>query len=108
MALTVTDVKLGVSGNKFTRTLKVAFDSSYPTGGESLTKADMQFPDGVTVDQVQLSGLGGYTASYDYTNQKIIVYNTDRASAAAQAGQEVANTTNLSALTDVRIEAWGS
>ena len=49
----------------------VTMDSSYPTGGESIDPADF----GITTPYiVVIDGAQGYTAEWDYTNSKIIVY----------------------------------
>ena len=136
----------------------IAFDSSYPTGGESLTAANLGL--GV-LDKVEIESKSGYTFSYDYTNSKVLAYvsgavaahthdlkiiggqaaagtaatayyatdifgkeaatnativGADSATkggvvsgAAVSAGAlaEVADTTNLSTLTGVRVRAYG-
>jgi hypothetical protein len=41
MGLTVTPVKVFVNGDRKEAFYDVTFDSSYPTGGESLTAADL-------------------------------------------------------------------
>lgn len=100
MALTLTAVANGayVVGNKKFRTYDVTFDSSYPTGGESLTPANVGLK-----KIVQVIGDGTFTAteggttgvqvSYDYTNKKLQAFwgNAGTASVAP----EVTGTTNL-------------
>lgn len=81
----------------------VAFDSSYPTGGEATTDISGHFTE---LLGVFFESKSGYTFSYDYTNNKVLAYWVDTTvDGAAQA--QVANTTDLSAVTGVRFFAWG-
>lgn len=124
----------------------IAFDSSYPTGGESL-----DFSGKIKQVRVVLfETTAGYLFAYDYTNKKVLVYTptnehlhtititggeastvfigiasgandvalskteaTNRTgitgiqNAVAAAGAEVANATDLSALTSVRFTVYG-
>lgn len=76
MALTVTREKIMTSGDAHRIIGTIAFDSSYPTGGESLTAADF----GLTaIRELELKESGGYTFSWDKTNNKVLVYGTGRA-----------------------------
>ena len=69
MALTITPVHRSVFGNKRTVTFTVAFDASYPTGGEPLTPADL----GLTgIDLVLSAGSSGLWFEYDHTNETLI------------------------------------
>ncbi len=146
MALAITNQKTSVFGDKRTSKFDVAFDSSYPTGGESLSLSLIGL---MEVDIVLISQKSGYVMEYDYTNSKILVYRmpahahdlvfkanaaanavtmaanslrnvsagdltvagggADGGIAAQAAGAlaEVSNTTDLSALTGVRILAIG-
>lgn len=72
MALTVAVTRRNVAGHQNIVTGTIAFDSSYPTGGESLTAADLGLR---TVDLMlfQQSAIG-LTYSYDYTNSKVLAY----------------------------------
>lgn len=80
-----------------------AFDSSYPTGGEAFTELADKF---ATLQGVVFESKGGYTFTFDYTNEKVLAYWVDTTvDGAAQA--QVANTTDLSAVTGVRFLAWG-
>jgi hypothetical protein len=70
MALTLTDPnslpRIERLGRRKRVTKLVTFDSSYDTGGESLTPAMF----GLTaIDDVQAQPAGGYAFEYDYTNQ---------------------------------------
>ena len=70
--------------------ISIAFDSSYPTGGEPFSL------DGVSdIMTFLIEGSGIYQFNYDYTNNKIIGY-------VMSTGLEIGNATDLSALTDVR------
>lgn len=125
----------------------IAFDSSYPTGGESMDLTG-KF---ATLELVLFESNSGYLFQYDYTNKKVKVFTptnqhlhtitvaggeagtvfvgiasdandaalskteatartgiTGVQNASAAAGAEVANTTDLSALTDVRFVAYGT
>ena len=114
----------------------IAFDSSYPTGGEELDLSPSKF---TTLKLVLISNRLGYVFEYDYTNEKVkafrpyitvangsIATNTEigleldaddsflvKASAADKSGitgcmlEEVTATTDLSSLTGVRFLAMG-
>ena len=79
-----------------TRVIDVTFDSSYPTGGETLDFTTLGFD---TVLAVIPAGktTGGYEFAYDYGNSKIIAYWVDTSVDGAAMAQ-VANTTDLSAV----------
>lgn len=75
----------------------LAFDSSYPTGGEAITPSTAF---GLSeVHGVLFGNQGGYTFAYDYVNNKVLAYTT--------AGTEVVNATDLSALNNVKFIALG-
>lgn len=101
MAATVTIRKRTKYLGMYAVIADVALDSSYPTGGEAVTAS--QF--GLQALQFVLpSTAAGYMFEFDHTNGKIKAVAPT--SAAAGAGTEVANTTNLSAVT-VRVLAMG-
>ena len=138
MALTVTKSGdwSGMMGNLRYAKVTVAFDSSYPTGGESLTAADLGLK---TIDFINIESKSGVTFEYDYTNNKILAYVPGMTPGADGAGSlldcplsgvgsttsqsvgvvnastatrfgvmlEVANTEDLSTLTGVRVFAIG-
>lgn len=81
----------------------IAFDSSYPTNGESITTIADKF---ATVYGVLVSPASGYTFEYDIANKKVKAFWVDTTVDGA-ALAEVANTTNLSALSAVPFIAWG-
>lgn len=112
MAVTVTRPHWGGAtdrisiGDRWAKLSSVAFDNSYPTGGEPLTFADLGFqdaPDFVIV----VGGHKGYTFDYDATNQKMLVYWGDNNNAADGPAVEVPNTTDISTLSAVKVLAVG-
>ena len=80
---------------------RIQLDSSYPTGGEALSPSTLGF--NVIHMVICDTEDSGYIAQYDYTNEKLAMYE---AGADAAALDEVANTTDLSAVY-VRILAYG-
>lgn len=106
MALTVTldkKVPQKAQGEGFgVLTGTIAFDSSYPTGGEALTGLSKYFKD---LYCVITDCYGGISTGYDRTNNKLLAYWVDTTvDGAAQA--EVTDTTNLSSIT-VSFVAFG-
>ena len=72
MALTVSSKEYSVFGNKSCVIADLAFDSSYPYGGESLAiGADLGLH---TVDLALIEPKNGYTFAYDRANNKIKAY----------------------------------
>lgn len=77
------------------------FDSSYPTGGESVAELFSSFPRGLTgclVAQPDVAAVR--TVEVDTVNQKFIGYSDGFTT-------EVGNGTNLSTVTGLRFIAWG-
>lgn len=106
MAVTVTAVGSGaydgVVGSLRKTVSTVAFDSSYPTGGEPLTAADLRlgrvaYAD-VTISTTATTTVNATQFAYDVTNSKLLVFDETPA--------EVSNTANLDGLV-VQIEAYG-
>lgn len=95
---------LSSQGNRTRTSVVIAFDASYPTGGEPLTRAQLGLSQ---VDDVIIPPKGGFIFEYDYTNQKVLVY-VEEAVAAGGPLLEVANATDLSTLTGVRVIAVGN
>lgn len=58
----------------------LAFDSSYPTGGESLSLGSLPLR---TVSNVIIEPSAGYVFTYDYTNNKILAYRASPAGSIA-------------------------
>lgn len=72
MALTVNSKEYTVFGNKACVIADIAFDSSYPSGGESLNP-DVNF--GLhSIDFAQIESKGGYSINYDRTNETVKVF----------------------------------
>lgn len=73
MALTIT--RSGdwqhLAGNRRVANITVAFDSSYPTGGESLIASDVGMR---VIERVEAQANNGYTFEYDYTNSLLKAY----------------------------------
>lgn len=115
----------------------IAFDSSYPTGGEDTSDITANFKNCL---QIQFQGKSGYIFEWDKTNDKVkaltptkaqaavttdkvtivasgaanitdgqscLVDSTFRSAVDAGAADEVANTTNLSTVTGVPFVAIG-
>ena len=95
----VTAVGNCVFGDRRVTQTDVVFDSSYPTGGESLTASDL----GLTyvdfaIAKVKVNGTGSVVnVTYDIANKKLIAYT---------AAAEVADTTDISAVT-ATVTAFG-
>lgn len=118
MALTVSNTKRNsVSGSKITAYVTVAFDASYPTGGEPFDATTyIANPDSILVSGMDSAG---HIVRYDETNKKLKVYEsgnalndqTPTADIPANALQaplvECANTTDL-ALLGVELIITGS
>lgn len=78
----------------------VAMDSSYVTGGETLTAP---FRMG-TIKGAFISPRSGYVFEYDVANAKVIAY---RGGTADTVLNQVASGTDLSALSDIPYFVWG-
>lgn len=101
MALTISRVTGAdhVAGNKRVKIRDITFDSSYPTGGESLTASDVGLKKIYFVrgSQVKNSdGTSAHSVVYDYTNSKLVAHQFDGSAAGVQSFEEVANTADLS------------
>lgn len=112
MALTIVEhgnTKDGPNVLQFAGML-VTFDALYPTGGEAFDPTDDLSRDFNTVlgvicqPQEDAAGGGGYCVRYDATGDTLMVYE---AGADGAALDEVADTTDLSALT-VAVFVWGT
>tara|TARA_Y100001951_G_C11072459_1_gene146827 strand:+ start:35 stop:358 length:324 start_codon:yes stop_codon:yes gene_type:complete len=106
MALTITvpgnaSDMAGVPGNNKYVIKRIQFDSSYASGGEALTATTLGLESLHII--ICESEDSGYVAQYDYSGETLAIYE---AGADAAALDEVASTTDLSALY-VRIIAFG-
>lgn len=86
MALTVTHKRYLDLGNSKGVIATIAFDSSYPTGGEDLTAAVLGL--GSVDALIPVAANPGY--SFRFSGTKLLAYN---------GISEIANATNLSTLT---------
>lgn len=97
MALTVNISRTDTVG-RYTKyvTGTIQFDSSYATGGESLTGSDLTMPGKVEfVDIVPTGEDDAFMYEYDYTNSKVLVlYPTSNETPPGPALQ-VSGSTNL-------------
>lgn len=105
MAASVTRTRVAVPGASKVIYGTIAFDSSYPTGGEALSLATIGLDD--RLDFITFEPTGGYVFIYDHTNKKVKVLMADYDAVADGPLVEVADTTDLSALTAVRFRAEG-
>ena len=112
MALTITEIHRSVFGNKRIVTADLDCDSSYPTAGESLTPGDMGLigfdivlltPQSIsnTSDEDAAADLG-FSPTFDYTNNKLIMTYSDLNGSADGPSIQVANAVDL---TGVRVRA---
>lgn len=103
MVLTIGELERFNNGTKNGVITTIAFDSSYPQNGEPLTANDIGMDQ---IDSIRIDPKNGYTFEYDYTNAKVKAFWVDTTvDGAPQA--EVTDTTDLQAVTAVRIEAIG-
>jgi len=119
MAVTITDIDAGppqqiVGGTAGYKAVvkTIAFDSSYPTGGETLGTAATAAAGAAalglsTILFLHASSTSGYMFEYDYAG-KLLAYYGDNNNASDGPLIEVPNTTDLSALTSVRVLAIGT
>jgi hypothetical protein len=85
------------------RVVRVDFDNSYQTGGMPLSNSDLGFGQGWAETVIALDRKG-YLFDYDMVNQKLLAYVPG---AAGAPDNEVANATDLSAVTRVVVLAFG-
>lgn len=102
MALTIAKVKHGVMGSLKYSVLDVTFDASYPTGGESLTHAQLGV-EPVLVNAVHTAG--GRELRYDYSNQTLMAFEEEAVAAGGPLVQTAA-ATDLSTV-EARVFALG-
>lgn len=96
-------------GTRPVEIVKVAFDSSYPSGGEAFDPGDLRY--GYGEPAIVIVTLDGetdtmYQVAYDYTNHKLIVAYGDNNNASDAVGVEVPNTTDLSDLAVRVLVIW--
>lgn len=73
MALTIANLAWDLAGSRWRVAGTLAFDSSYPTGGESLTAANLGLR---TIDDIVVEPRSGYTFTYNHTDALLLAYRT--------------------------------
>jgi hypothetical protein len=96
MALTLTKQSRSRAGHRQEVVFDFVFDSSYATGGESLTPEDLGLKQIETLDVVESPD--GYSFTYDRASKKLLAFRYDYPNASAGPAIEVPNGTNLSAV----------
>lgn len=92
MALTITNINNSMFGNKLAIMADVAFDGSYPFGGEGLVPNKF----GLTaIERMIVDTCKGYTVDYDITNEKLKVFTSAPPIIYEEAHTAVANTVTL-------------
>lgn len=81
----------------------IALDNNYQTGGYPLAGSDLGFA-GDPPDTVFAFDRKGFLFDYDRANQKLVVYVPG---SAGSPDSEVSNGTDLSAITGIRVIAFG-
>lgn len=73
MALTIGNLAWDLTGSRWRVAGTLAFDSSYPTGGESLTAANLGLR---TIDDIVIEARDGYVFTYNHTGALVLAYRT--------------------------------
>lgn len=99
MALTFTESKRGVVGaERFVRG-KIAFDASYPAGGEAYTAATFGL---IHIEDLMITSQdvgGAEQVVHDKANSKLLVFTAD--------GTQATNASDQSGVADVEVEVRG-
>ena len=103
MALTISNVNAiadDIWGRHKVRIVDVTFDSSYPTGGESFTAANVGLAELHMVLSIPKAATTNHVVQYDYTNSKLKVLGVeqDADGATVEPLDEETNTADLSTL----------
>ena len=106
---------IAIGGGLYASIASVTFDSSYPTGGESLLAAELSFPPSVDIVYLAAQPTAGYKFEYDYTNSKLKAFTSvkkwtatdDAASIGATTSQDEAVTVTGIATTDEILSVRG-
>lgn len=101
MAATISvDVTIPLEGGYDLVKGTIAFDSSYPTGGEALDPSNIARLEFASIQGGGTTATGlGYVFNWDTVNQKVVVVWGNAGTASVLP--EVTNATDLSALTNV-------
>lgn len=103
MAIGVSQVFVNRAGKKRQAVTEITMDSSYPTGGEAVTAAQLGL---ATVDVALCSTNTGHIAQYDKANAKIKLYYADYDAVADGALIEVPAATDVATVV-VTVVAFG-
>ena len=106
MALTITKTSSGVMGDKRYFAGTVAFDNSYPTGGESVTAANLEFQSAIDtlIVGAQSALVPTKIVAWDPSTSKLVINVEDGTSGISA---EAANTSDQSGVVDVPFIAFG-
>lgn len=104
MALDVAVVESFISGSFRETIVDVTFDDHYPTGGEAVNTRQLGFA--ARVDHISPALSDGYVVMHDQANETLVVFEGNYGEVAAGPLAEVANDTDLAALT-VRLRCVG-
>lgn len=98
MAAAPTIIKRGAAGDLFFRVVDILLDGSYPAGGYPLTAKDLGLGTNGVIFAVYgtVSKTAGWLVGWDYTNNKLQVF--DGSGAANVAMHEVAAATVLTGI----------
>lgn len=102
MALTISGLQRNVFGNRRAHSGVITFDSSYPTGGESLVPANIGLS---VIDYIKFVPASSLVSTfstliecdYDYTNQKVRAFEQG----VRTSGTAAADTTNFVFVEDI-------
>lgn len=104
MALTLTKTASGVMGDKRYWLGTLAFDDSYPTGGESVTAANVEMQSAIDGAVVGTGNVATKRVAFDPSASKFMVFVEDGTTGKeAEAG----NTSDQSGITDVQLLVFG-
>lgn len=104
MALTVAKGIRHAVGSMRAVEITLDFDDSYPTGGEPLAASDLGLSE-VRFFPTVLAG--GYVLQYDYDNEKLQAFHVDMDAQADSPLVEVTDSTDLEALTGIKVLVYG-
>jgi hypothetical protein len=100
MVLSLSMTKTGVVGDVRYWIGDITFDSSYLTGGESLTSSDLGFD---IIHTWNFENTSGYSFEYDSANSKIIAYTTAITNSATNSASILVTDDNSAASNGVAI-----
>lgn len=106
MAAVVTPIARQRTDRNFIVYTTIAFDSSYPTGGEAVTSNALGL--GTILMAFSPGTTSGYVFQWDNANNKLLAYYGDNNNAADGPLIEVPAATDLSSLTAIPLIAIGT